>query len=83
VATVSGINNPDGSLAALNTDIEGSRVTLVSDVTLGSGKAPYTSLGDILGWASLAGYIGFMVFQSMVERRAKKAMKSSQPSPAK
>ena len=83
VATVSGIINPDGSLAALNTDIEGSRVTLVSDVTLGSGMAPYTSLGDILGWASLAGYIGFMVFQSIVERRAKKAVKSGQLSPAK
>jgi apolipoprotein N-acyltransferase len=72
VATVSGIFNPDGSLAALDTDINGSRLTLVSDVTLGSGKAPYTSIGDVLGWVLLAGYIGFMAFQMIVERRAKK-----------
>ena len=48
VATVSGIINPDGSLVALDTDIDGSRLTLVDDVALGPGGAPYTSLGDIL-----------------------------------
>ncbi len=74
VATVSGIINPDGSLVALDTDINGSRVTLVGDVTLGSGPTPYTSLGDLLGRASLAGYIFFMVFQSVVEKRARKIM---------
>lgn len=78
VATVSAIINPDGSIVALDTDIEGSRLTLVGDVTLGAGKAPYTRLGDLLGWASLAGFIGFMVFQSVVEGRSKKAAKSSQ-----
>jgi apolipoprotein N-acyltransferase len=83
VATVSGIINPDGSLVALDTDINGSRMTLVGDVTLGSGNAPYTELGDVLGWASLAGYVGFMVYQSIVEGRAKKAAKSSQPAPVK
>ncbi len=77
VATVSGIINPDGSLVALDTDINGSRVTLVGDVTLGSGKAPYTSIGDVLGWVALAGYVGFMVFQSIVEGRAKKAAKAA------
>jgi apolipoprotein N-acyltransferase len=76
VATVSGIFNPDGSVAALDTDINGSRLTLVSDVNLGTGRAPYTHLGDILGWAALAGYIFFMVFQSVIERQAKKAAKS-------
>ena len=80
VATVSGIINPDGSLVALDTDINGSRVTLVGDATLGSGHAPYTSLGDILGWVSLAGYIGFMVFQSVVERAARKVSKTGQKS---
>ena len=77
VATVSGIINPDGSLVALDTDINGSRVTLVGDVTLGSGKAPYTTIGDVLGWVALAGYVGFMVFQSIVEGRAKKAAKAA------
>jgi apolipoprotein N-acyltransferase len=75
VATVSGIMNPDGSIVALDTDINGSRVTLVGDVTLGSGPTPYTSIGDILGWAALAGYIFFMFYPSVVEKRAKKAKK--------
>ncbi len=75
VATVSGIINPDGSLAALDTDIAGTRLTLVADVALGPGGAPYTRIVDVLGWATLAGYVGFMVFQAVVERRARKASK--------
>jgi apolipoprotein N-acyltransferase len=76
VATVSGIFNPDGSIVALDTDIEGSRVTLVGDVTLGADHAPYTSLGDILGWATLVGYVFFMFYPSVVEKRMKKAAQS-------
>ena len=73
VATVSAIVNPDGSTVALDTDSNGSRLTLVGDVTLGAGNAPYTSLGDVLGWASLAAHVGFVVFQIVTENRAKKA----------
>ena len=73
VATVSAIINPDGSLVALDLDPQGSRSTLVGDVALGSGGALYTSLGDVLGWVSLAGFIFFIVFQSVTQRRAKKA----------
>lgn len=76
VASVSAIINPDGSLVALDTNIDGSRVVLVGDVTLGSGNAPYTSLGDVLGWAALAGVVFFMVFQIAMERRAKKVAQS-------
>jgi len=72
VTSVSAIINPDGSLVALDTNISGSRVTLVGDVTLGSGPAPYTFLGDILGWVALAGFIFFIVFQSVMDKRAKK-----------
>ncbi len=77
VATVSGIFNPDGSIVALDTDIDGSRLTLVGDVTLGADHAPYTFLGDILGWATLAGYIFFMFYPSVVEKRMKKATQSN------
>ncbi len=76
VATVSAIINPDGRIAGLDTDIEGSREVLVSDVTLGEGPTPYSYLGDILGWASLAGYLGFMVYQIVLDRRLKKASQS-------
>jgi hypothetical protein len=47
---------------------------LVGGVTLGSDHAPYTSLGDLLGWASLVGYVFFMVFQVVVEKHAKKVV---------
>jgi apolipoprotein N-acyltransferase len=77
VATISAIINPDGSLVALNSDSAGSTMTLVGDVTLGSGPTLYTSLGDILGWVSLTGFVFFMVFQSVTERRARKAAKTS------
>lgn len=81
VATVSGIINPDGSLVNLNTDINGSRLTLVGDVALGSGKAPYTFIGDVLGWAALAGYVFFMIFQGIIERRSKTVAKVNQSTP--
>ena len=84
VATISAIINPDGSIVVLDTDPSGSRTTLVGDVALGSGPTLYTSLGDILGWVALAGFIFFMVFQSVTERRAKKADEvSRQPLPAR
>ncbi len=70
--TGSAIINPDGSLAALDLEV-GKHSILVGDVTLGSGNAPYTSLGDILGWVSLIALIGFTVYQSIVEKRIKKA----------
>ncbi len=73
VARVADVVNPDGSLVALDLDADGSRVTLVGDVTLGPGNAPYTFLGDVLGWTSLAGFIGFSIFQAVTEARAKKA----------
>lgn len=72
VASVSAIINPDGSLVELDTDINGSRLTLAGDVILGAGPTPYTMAGDILGWVSMAGWIGFMIFQPITERRLKK-----------
>jgi apolipoprotein N-acyltransferase len=76
VANVSAIINSDGSLVALDSNANGSRVTLVGDVTLGSHNALYTSLGDVLGWVSLSGFVFFMFFQSAVQRKAKKTAQS-------
>jgi apolipoprotein N-acyltransferase len=76
VAHVSAIINPDGSIVALDTNADGSRLTLVGDVTPGAHNTLYTSLGDVLGWISMAGFIFFMVFQSRMEKRAKKTVQS-------
>jgi len=75
-ATVAAIIDPYGRQVALDVNRDGSRLTLVGDVPLGSGNTPYLYLGDWLGWISLAGYVFFVVFQIVVERRAKKAAKS-------
>ena len=72
VANVAAIINPDGSLVALDLNPAGSRLTLVGDVALGTGNAPYTSLGDVLGWASMAGFIFFMIFQAVAQKQAQK-----------
>ena len=48
---------------------QGDRLTLVGDVALGAANAPLIYLGDWLGWASLAGYVFFMVFPTMEKRR--------------
>jgi apolipoprotein N-acyltransferase len=76
VSTVSAIINPDGSLVALDTNADGSRLTLVGDVTLGTHNALYTSLGDVLGWVSMAGFVFFIFFQSVVQKKAKKAVQN-------
>jgi apolipoprotein N-acyltransferase len=72
--TGSAIIDPSGRQLALNLNLEGEQAILVGDVSLGSGNAPYTSLGDWLGWLLLAGWVFFIVYQSTVERRAKKAL---------
>jgi apolipoprotein N-acyltransferase len=72
-ATVAAIIDPYGRQLALDVNHDGSRVTLVGDVPLGSGNTPYLYLGDWLGWISLAGYVFFVVFQTVTEKKAKKA----------
>ena len=74
VANVAAIISPDGSIVALDINPGGSRLTLVGDVALGAGNAPYTSVGDVLGWVSLAGFGFFLVFQAVVQGRAKKVL---------
>jgi apolipoprotein N-acyltransferase len=72
--SVAAIIDPYGRLVALEYDKAGSELVLTGDVSLGSGAGtPYTSLGDILGWLSMLGLAGFIVFQSVESRQAKKA----------
>ncbi len=77
-ASVAAIINPDGSLAALDTNRQGSQLLMVGDVKLGSGPTFYTWVGDVLGWLAMAGFVFFMVFQAVVEQRAKKQEKALQ-----
>jgi apolipoprotein N-acyltransferase len=75
--SVASIVDPYGRLIALDVNKDGSPSVLVGDVSLGSGEGTlYTSLGDILGWATLAGLVVFSVYQVIEERQAKKAANS-------
>jgi apolipoprotein N-acyltransferase len=75
-ASVAAIIDPYGRQIALDVNKDGSEVILVGNVSLGAGKGTlYTSLGDILGWVSLAGLVVFSVYQSVNGRQAKKAVK--------
>ena len=73
-ASVSAIIDPQGRLIELDVNKDGSEVILVGDVSLGTGEGTiYTSLGDILGWVSLAGLVIFSVYQSVEGKQVKKA----------
>jgi apolipoprotein N-acyltransferase len=74
--TGSAIINPDGSISALNID-KGEHFILVGDVTLGSDNTLYTSLGDILGWVTMVGFVAFIVFESISNKRTTKAQEKS------
>lgn len=68
------IIDPYGRQVALDVDRDGSEVVLVGDVSLGSGRGTlYTSLGDVLGWVSMAGLVAFVVYMSVEGRRSGKA----------
>jgi apolipoprotein N-acyltransferase len=71
--TGSAVIDPYGRQVALTLNPD-EQVVLVGDVSLGSGDGTlFTTLGDWLGWASLAGWVFFVVFQTVTQRRAKKA----------
>ncbi len=48
---------------------EGGPLTVLADVPLGNPTAPYTRIGDWVGWLSLAGYIGFVILQQVTLKR--------------
>jgi len=75
-ASVAAIIDPYGRQVALDVNKAGSEVILAGDVSLGSGEGTlYTSLGDILGWVTLAGLAAFLVCMTMETRQAKNAAK--------
>jgi apolipoprotein N-acyltransferase len=76
---VSAIIDPTGRQVALDASYEGGPLVLVADVPMGSGATPYTYTGDILGWIALAGFVFFIIFQSVTARRAKKAATVQSP----
>ncbi|MCP4541036.1 MAG: hypothetical protein GY832_28200 [Chloroflexi bacterium] len=76
VAWYSHIIDPYGRVLLTKDVSESTRQVLVSDVPLGSGNTVVNVLGDWLGWLSLAGFIGFMIFQSRVEKQAKQTAAS-------
>jgi apolipoprotein N-acyltransferase len=72
-ATGSAIIDPYGRQVALTLN-PGEQAVLVGDVSLGSGDGTlFTTLGDWLGWLSLASWVFFVIFQMVEERRHKKA----------
>jgi apolipoprotein N-acyltransferase len=75
--SVASIVDPYGRLIALDVNKDGSQSVLVGDVSLGTGEGTiYTSLGDVLGWLTLAGLVVFSVYQAINDRQAKKAAKN-------
>ena len=74
--TGSAIIDPSGRQLALDLT-PNQQAILVHDVPLGSGNAPYTFLGDWLGWLSLAAYVFFVALQVVTERRAKQTTEAN------
>lgn len=71
--TGSAIIDPYGRQIDLNLNPVGEQVVLIGDVPLGSGNTLFTTVGDWLGWLSLAGFIFFLIYQICTERRLKRA----------
>jgi apolipoprotein N-acyltransferase len=69
---VSMITDARGKRLAFAQTPEGGEEVLVADVQLGTGSSPYHTVGDWMGWIALAGFVFFMVFQGVVEKKAKK-----------
>ena len=74
--SVAAIIDPYGRQIALDVDKDGSQAVLVGDVGLGQGKGTrYTALGDILGWAMMAGLATCIIYSVVNGRQTKKAAK--------
>lgn len=82
-AYVAAIIDPNGRQVALDATYDAGPLVLIGDVPMGSGPTLYTSVGDLLGWVALAGFVFFMGLQIVVERRMKQAAKAGKPAPVR
>jgi len=70
------ITDSHGKILADTRTNEGSSEVIIADINLAEGQSLYTIMGnDWLGYLSLAGFVFFIVFQSVVESREKKKKK--------
>ena len=74
---VSMITDARGKRLAFAQTPEGGEEVLIADVQLGTGSSPYHFVGDWMGWIALAGFVFFIVYQGIVENRAKKEGKDN------
>jgi apolipoprotein N-acyltransferase len=69
----SAIIDPWGRIVERTVDPAGdTRVTLVADVPLGSGRSPWVSFGDWLGWSIVAGAAAFAVLGATLRIRSRR-----------
>ena len=61
-----------GNLLASLKSEQGIRGELAASVPLGTADAPYSRLGDLVGWISLVGMVSLMVVNPLVLRRMRK-----------
>jgi len=73
VAWYSHIIDPYGRILVTEDVADSTRQVLVGDVPLGSGRTLVNTLGDWMGWVSLAGLGFFWVLPEVEKRRQKKA----------
>jgi apolipoprotein N-acyltransferase len=67
--------DPYGRILDRHITPDGSAYTLVADVPLGSGKSPYVTLGDWLGWVALAFTVGFGALSVATRLRNRRAQR--------
>ena len=73
VAWNSHVIDPYGRILVTEDVSDSTRQVLVGDVPLGSGRTLVNTLGDWMGWVSLAGLGFFWVFMEVEKKRQKKA----------
>lgn len=78
----SAIIDPWGRVVASTVDPQGeTRATLVADVPLGSGRSPWVTFGDWLGWLTVAGAVAFGVLGATLRMKARRARSRLTDSP--